>query len=318
MISSIGFIENSKERSLSKFTPNESVRKRLDYLQIPIISDGLPSSVEEPIVPSDEVLFVTPNTEETSNLAFYGYNTTEMFFHHDLFVFSTVLGSCSLGDGGVAVATFEPDIFVYDPWIDFPLLPQSLLVGHSDAVTAVKNKDRMMSISEDTSFIEWDISTLSAKSTRSLGIPLHTFDFDQSVLAAASSNNYVVAFSEDIIKTGSLEESIETVVLTNSQLLVSDSCGFVSVFDLRSLDTKLLHKQLHDGSVLDMIVVGSKVITTGMDKFVRIWDLNWNLLKEENVKSVVYCLGYNTLAKAKMNEVFCGDEENEVYPISLE
>src|SRR5690606_35093635 len=96
---------------------------------------------------------------------------------------------CKISENLVALGTFEPDIFIYDAFTEFPVLPKELLIGHKELVTTIKNQEnRFMSGSEDQSIIEWDLNKNSIKEQLFYDFPIDSFDFSGSNLAYGAKN----------------------------------------------------------------------------------------------------------------------------------
>lgn len=323
MISSMGFIPNNSEiTKLTKFIPDEDVKNSLEYMKIPFIEEEGEIQIDEIIKPTDEILFCTPNTEEISNLAFYGYDEKEIYFHHDLFVFSTILDSVYLGNNKVALATFEPDIFVYDAFTNFPILPQILLKGHEETVTGIKNKNTLLSCSQDKTVIEWDLETMKYKNIMHFEFGISKFDFEGKSLVLGTEN--YLNFTNSEVKGGSenfsLDFELEQVKIYGHLVYVSDSNGGMNIFDLRNTRNRLIYKaDAHSDAILDFVVMDGHIVTTSLDKSIKIWDLGLNYIREEKVDSPVYCFGVNLTAKSEgsMNEIFCGNEDDVVFPMRI-
>lgn len=317
MISSIGFLPNTQEiRELKDFEVNENVKSKLEYLSIPILpNEPSDDSEEMPVIKStDNVLFCTPNTEEISNVAFYGYDDTEIYFHHDLFVFSTILDSCYVRDSFVAVATFEPDIFIYDFMLKFPVLPQLLLEGHEGPVTGIKNKEgKLVSCSDDKTVIEWDLNMLTVKDRKNVQVSIEKFDFESNSLVFGAKN-FLNINDENI----SLDHNIEQLKIKDNFVYLSDCDGNLMIFDVRAPAKAMVSKKIHDDAVLDICLVNNLIVTSSVDKHVKVWELEGDLVCKNDMvqESVVYALGYNEFNT--VNEVFAGNEEDFVYPILLE
>lgn len=326
MISTIGFLPNTTEtKVLQKFIPDENIKKRLDYLQIPLLQnqveqfEELSSDKEElpEIKATDNILFCTPNSEEISNVAFYGYDDTEMFFHHDLFVFNTIIDSCRLisSDRYVAVATFEPDIMIYDFAIELPLLPQALLIGHEDAVTGIKNKyEKLISCSQDKTIIQWDINELKVKEKTVYDIEIERFDFEGNMLVFGAKT-YLNINNQSI----SLKNEIEQLRIKDNIVYVSDNEGYFTLYDIRNTERAISSDKVHDESIIDFCIAKDWIVTTSLDNKIKMWKSGSTGLELKSTfdqNSTVYSLGYNELDKEE--EIFAGNGENHVFPIKLE
>lgn len=322
MISSIGFIPNNQEiNSLVEFSPDEFVKQKLDYLQIPYIpksedKDENFTTLEEvenfPVIKNtDKILFATSNTENISNVAFYGYDQDELFFHHDIFVFSTILDGCYLTGTSVALATFEPNIFIYDFMVDLPVLPQALLIGHTDVVTGLKNKEgRMISSSEDKTMIEWDISKLVPKKTIDCQVGIQRFDFEDSNFVFGS-DTYININDENI----SLDFELEQLKINKNTVYVTDSNGNIILFDIRNPSKPLYSEKIHEGEIFDVCIADDWIVTTSSDNVIKLLKYDEGQLKCKRIiekESTVYALGFDG------EDVFCGDEEDYVFAVKLE
>ncbi|ELA41417.1 uncharacterized protein VICG_01522 [Vittaforma corneae ATCC 50505] len=323
MINTIGFLPNSTEiRQLNEFVPNESVKEHLEYLQIPILprkdvdsSDKL--SEERPVIKStDSILFCTSNTEEISTVAFYGYDDTEIFVHHDMFVFSTIIDSCFIKNTLIGVATFEPAIMIYDFMVDFPVLPQYLLIGHTGPVTGIKNKfEKLMSCSEDKMIIEWDINEMRLRSQKNHDVSIERFDFEGNNLVFGSQK-YLNINNENI----SLDYDIEQLKIRDNLVFVSDCEGYIQIYDVRMPGKAMISQRLHESALVDFCLAKDWIVTTSQDCTVKSWktkELALRYISEINTPgSQVLSLGYNEYNN--LDEVFAGDENDNVFPIKLE
>jgi len=323
MISSIGFIPNTSDiKELKAFVPDETIQKKLSYLQIPILNPEEPADsdiVDEGnnaedknyIKETDSIVFSTPNTEEMSYCSIYGYDEEEMFFHHDFFVFSTILDSTYLGNNLIALATFEPDVLVYDFLTKFPVLPQHLLCGHESFVTSIKNKEnKIVSSSDDKSIIEWDLNTFGIKSQNFYDVSIERFDFEGKSLAFAQKN-YLCINNENF----SLDYDIEQLKIRGDKVYATDAQGYVSIYDMRNLEKKLFSKKIHDAAAVDILILEECIVTSSLDGTVKFWDTNFDIKDTKEQESPIYCLGYNPYSS--YNEIFGGSENDQVIPIKL-
>lgn len=323
MINTIGFLPNCSEvGELTRFVPDEAVKSQLEYLQIPIITpdptdeEAAEPEPRQPIKCTDSIVFCTSNTEEMSSVAFYGYDETEMFFHHDLFVFSTILDSCHVSSTHVAVATFEPSIMVYDFMVEFPVLPQHLLVGHTGAVTGIKNKfEKLMSCSEDKTIVEWDQNEMRLRTQKNYELPIERFDFEGNSLVLGA-NTYLNINNENI----PLDYKIEQLQLRDNFVYVSDEEGRLLVYDVRMPAKALIEQKVHDQAVIDFCLAKDWIVTTALDKTVKMWKIEDSLLRCKSDIAVeqgaaVLSLGFNPFNS--FDEVFAGDEKDGLYPIKL-
>lgn len=324
MINTIGFIPNFTEVSkLKEFVPDEDVSKELEYLQIPVLETGEQGDADEieerqVIKSTDSVLFCTINNEEISSVAFYGYDETEMFFHHDFFVFSTIIDSCYVGDSLVAVATFEPHIMVYDFTVEFPVLPQHLLIGHTSSVTSIKNKGgRLMSASEDKTVIEWDMTEMRVKNRQNYEFPIERFDFECSSVVFGGGT-YLNINNENI----SLDYGLEQLRMSDNMVYVSDSEGRMIIYDVRMPSKPLNVQKMHSSTLVDFCLVRDWTVTTSSDMTLKMWKAEGAELKCKNAMSFeeagagVLALGFNPFSG--FDEIFVGDEKDQVFPLKLE
>lgn len=312
MISSIGFIPNDKEISkLSKFVPDENIKNRLSYLNIPIITQNQDfqsnssDKEDEKILKTDKVLFCTPNTEDISSIAFQVYNKEEIFVHHDLFVFSTILSSAYVGNGLVALGTFEPDIFLYDAFTEFPILPQKLLIGHSEAVTSVKFHDnRLLSCSEDKSIMEWDLIAQESISKKSYDVKIEKFDFNGKHLAFGS-NTYLNINN----KSFALDQEVEQIKMKNNNVYVVDGSGKLYVYDVRNLVSPLINKSIHRSAAMDVTLYKNLIATCSYDGEVKIFRDDAEIFTT-NMESAAYCLEFDS-----EGSLFCGTDHDLVLKV---
>jgi len=313
MISALGFIPNeTQRRSLGRFVSDEKIRERLEYLQIPLVSpEDDEEEEEEAVEAGDSLLFATPNTEEMSALAFYVYNSEERYIHHDTFVFSTILDAAHVGNGLVALGTFEPDIFVYDAFIKFPLLPQKLLCGHTAPVTGIAlHEGRLLSCSDDGSIIEWDVlRSTSIRSVVEMAGPIEKFDFTSNITAFGADNAVTINSSHF-----ALESPIERVRCFGDKVYVLESSGSVSAFDSRSLNRPVYTQSLHPDAVLDIAFVNGRIATASSDSTVKVWKEEAGLVETGSFmkKSPVCRLGLGPDGR-----LFCGDENDIVSEIAI-
>lgn len=322
MISSLGFLPNNTEtKTLKKFVVDEEIKKRLSYLQIPLV-DGLNDSgstdnaeEDEAIEENDSIIYSTPNSEDISTLAFHIYNEEDLFVHHDVFVFSTILDSTHIGSGMVALATFEPDIFVYDAFTNFPILPQKLLSGHTGAVTGIKLLGNVLkSCSEDKSIIEWDLDLLKPKDILECDFAIERFDFDGSNIAFGAET-YLNINNESLFLQGNLEK----IRFNGDNVYVLDDAGNIVIYDIRNLKSVLFTKKIHEGGATDIAFYAGKIATCSMDSTVKIWsNFNANDSDDENLmasftkNSPVCCLDFDSKGR-----LFCGDETDIISEIIL-
>lgn len=324
MINTIGFLPNFSEiKELKPFVPDGNVMKQLEYLDIPVVQPephDTEHSVQEEkqaIKSTDNVLFCTVNGEEMSSVAIYGYDDVEMFFHHDFFVFSTILDSCHITDTQIAVATFEPAIMVYDTLVEFPVLPQSLLVGHSGPVTGIKNKcGKIMSCSDDKTIIDWDTNEMRIRAQTNYDFAIERFDFEGSALVMAAGT-YLNINNENI----SLDYKVEQLRLSNNIVYISDENGRLIMYDVRMPAKAIAEQKVHEKAVVDVCLVNDWIITTSLDTNLKMWKVEGAELKCKSTTafeegSSVISIGFNPFNS--FDEIFVGDEKDNLFPIKLE
>lgn len=337
MISSLGFIPNTAgKQTLSQFTPDEDIKQRLSYLQIPIIDptekEEASGESEDAIEPTDSLLFCTPNSEDISTLAVYVYNDEDLFVHHDLFVFSTILDSVHIGNGLLALATFEPDIFIYDAFTHFPILPQRLLGGHTGPVTGLACAEgRLMSCGDDGRVIEWDLNRLCVAGSTEMGAGGAKPSILASTDVAVADTNYDVAierfdFSGSNIAFGAstflrinnenmfVQGDVERIKIRESNVYVLDSLGNIVVYDTRNLQSVLYTKKIHQDSAMSIAFsADGRIATASMDKTVKAWKEEAGELAETacfSKSAAVYSLGFDSAGR-----LFCGDENDLISEI---
>ncbi|KAG5859382.1 hypothetical protein KMI_07g12250 [Encephalitozoon hellem] len=281
MISSIGFLPSGISiENLKKFVIDESIHQSLSYLNIPVVDkekvsfdDDIDESEE--IVENDIVVFCTPNEGDVSFLQFYVQNRecTNMFLHHDTYVFSTICDSEYFTVGGemyVAVATFEKDIMVFDPLVRNPVLPQILLKGHEEAVLSMECwNGTLFSGSLDSTIIEWDSEKALAKNRIQATGPVNKIGiFDSSVIYSVEDTLY--CFDGEV----KLEGEVERIRIIGNGMLVSDSTGTLRYYDLRNMASAVIEKKIHEDSITGVDVLGDKVYTGSLDGTIKVVSLD--------------------------------------------
>jgi len=318
MISSVGLIHSiAPRRKLDKFIPDREIGQKLKYMNIPLVmgdsgtaEDG--SDIEDchEILEGDRLLFATVNTEEMSSLSFYVYNTEDLFLHHDVYVFSTILDSALVSDRMVALATCEPDILVYDAYTTFPILPQRLFTGHTDMVTGVKiHNGRFLSSSDDRSVIEWDLATGGIKMQRDHGFPIEKFDFNELHICVGGKND--VKINEDNIVLDAELENIKFI--GENEVCILDTVGKVHVYDVRRTDKPVCTVQGHEGSAVAVDVYNDRLVTGGFDRKVKVWNrIGMGLEETHDKKSPVLAVSVDTDGR-----IFCGEENDSISYIKI-
>lgn len=332
MISSLGIIDGlSPSGRLNRFVPDEEIKKHLAYLAIPLVEESDtsesgsageedPELQEEELREGDKILFATPNNEDISTLAFFVYNDTDLFLHHDVYVFSTILDSAPLPTHGgaplVAVATCEHDIFVYDSTVNFPVLPQMLLVGHSGPVNALKTVGEVLwSAGEDGHLIDWDLNKLEGQESivrrpgKNLGLPIERFDMEGQHLVYGSER-FVNIDGESI----NLENGIEKIKIQNDKVYIPDESGNLLIYDFRNLKEAYHARKVHENAIYDLAFYGDAVVTSSADGLIKTW--NASTLEETGRyerPSAVCSLCFDA-----SGELFCGDESGSVSKLSID
>ncbi|KAI5151856.1 hypothetical protein ENBRE01_2437 [Enteropsectra breve] len=329
MITSLGLIKNEKEfKNLKKFTADPEVKKRLEYLQIPLVDEDDDNidgnnddsndddSSNDDLDDFDKLLFYTPNAEEISSLGFYAMNEHEMFIHHDNYVFSTILDGTHLGAGKVALATFEPDIFIYDAFTEFQVLPERLLVGHTAPVTGVKMHDgTFRSCSEDGTVREWDLELMAEKNSSSHGFPIDRFDFAGKSQAVGAENNVIIN-GENIV----INSSVENIKFNGeNHCFVLDGAGHLHLYDTRNMERALFHRKIHEEGLLDAVFMDNKMATSGFDKKVKIWNLESIVGNKKDGEAASYekQSAVFSMAVDENGHIYCGQENDEVSVIRV-
>ncbi|KAI5170259.1 hypothetical protein PAEPH01_1282 [Pancytospora epiphaga] len=320
MISSVGFIPNNERRtSLKKFKPDQEIKNKLEYLQIPLVDDCLKeddvdSESDETIEADDSIIFSTPNTEEISTLSFHVYNKEEFFLHHDLIVFSAILDSTYIGNGLVALATCEPHVLIYDAFTRFPILPQQLLCGHTSMVTGIKQRDgRLLTCSEDGRIIEWDLEKMCPKedlnelkvavgSNCGNNNGIERFDFEGSNIAFG--NETYLKINREILP---MAAGIEKIRFNNEKAYILDASGAVTVYDPRDLSRPYQTQKLHSDSIFDISFYGKQIATGSMDGTVKIWEDGDYLAETHSFEKgyPIYSLAFD-----ENGRLFCGSGQD--------
>lgn len=332
MISSLDFVPNGgRRKALEPFVADEFVKDRLAYLQIPMVDElqrdaGEEAESDETIESDDAILFATPNTEECSTLSFHVYGAEEApFVHHDLFVFSTILDGAHIRDGLVALATFESDLFVYDAFVHFPVLPQALLIGHSSVVTGVAQHDgRLASCSEDGRVLEWDLEKLVCREDLTARFPcvptaladgegvatnpaIERFDFDAQNLAFGALT-YLNINGNSV----ALDAEIERITIHDGLVHVLDAAGQILVFDPRNTNGPCRTIKAHKESVFSLVWHGDIAATSSVDGTIKIWDKDFQETHCFDKKQPIYVLNFD-----QNGRLFSGNEENEVAEVII-
>ena len=106
--------------------------------------------------------------------------------------------------------------------------------------------------------------------------------------------------------------------MKGNNVFVGDCEGNLQVFDLRKPSKPMMTKKIHESAVLDICLAGDWIVSTSLDNHIKLWKLESDLVcKADSVQqSTAFCLGYNEFDN--LNEVFAGNEEDFVYPVSLQ
>lgn len=280
MISSIGFVPSGiSMQNLKRFVPDEEIADSLRYLDIPIVDTSekpCDDDVEESeeIVENDVMIFCTPNEDDVSFLQFHIHNSecTNMFLHHDVYVFSTITDSSLVEIGNelyVGLSTFENDIMLFDPFVRNPMLPQILLRGHVDSVLSLKYHDhRLVSGGSDAVIAEWDVERGQVKDkTVATGPVSNVAVLDSGTVYSVNDVLYCLR------NEARLGGDVEKIRTKDNGVLVSDSTGVLRHYDLRNMSTFVKEKKVHEDSITGVDVLGDTVYTASMDGSVKTVDL---------------------------------------------
>ncbi|ADM11255.1 WD40 domain-containing protein [Encephalitozoon intestinalis ATCC 50506] len=298
MISSIGFLPGgvSIER-LKEFVYDEDIHRALDYLGIPVVDkskmacdDDIDESEE--IVENDIIVFCTPNEDDVSFLQFYVQNRecTNIFLHHDTYVFSTICDSTQAVIGGetyVALATFEKDIMVFDPFVRNPVLPQVLLKGHEEAVLSIECSNGVLfSGGLDSTIIEWDTEKALPKNRIQAMGPVNKLGtLNSSVIYSVENSLY---WTDREIR---FDGEVERIRIMDNKMLVSDSTGILRHYDLRNVSDPVMEKRIHEDSITGIDVLGSNVYTGSLDGSIKIVSLEtFDVMNSEDVEEKIFSL----------------------------
>lgn len=316
MISSLHVIENPIQLDkLHKFVPDNSIKQHLAYMNIPMVDNtsGDDDSDDQFIDQNDKILISTPNNEDISMLSFHVYNQSSMFIHHDLYVFSTIISSAVIDSSPypfVALATFEPDILIYDISIKFPILPQIVLVGHSGPVTALKMYgDALWSASDDGSVIKWDANltagTIINKNDKIIktGVGINKMDINDNNIVY-TAGRYI-----NINKTSiNLEYEIEQIKILNNLIYIGDETGRVIIYDIRNLQNECYSKKIHGNAIYSMEFNSKQVVTSSADGLVKVFDLDgFREVGSYERNAPVSAMCFDSDGK-----LFCGDENDGI------
>ncbi|AFN82732.1 WD40 domain-containing protein [Encephalitozoon romaleae SJ-2008] len=298
MISSIGFLPSGISiEKLKKFVVDEDIHQSLNYLNIPVVDkekvpfdDDIDESEE--IMENDIVVFCTPNEDDVSFLQFYVQNRecTNMFLHHDTYVFSTICDSEYLTIGGemyVALATFEKDIMVFDPFMRNPILPQVLLKGHEEAVLSIESRDGILfSGSLDSTIIEWDTEKALAKNRIQTMGPVNRIGIlDSSVVYSVENSLYCL---DEEIK---FEGEVERIRIRENAMLVSNTTGTLRCYDLRKMTEVIIEKRIHEDSITGLDTLGDNVYTGSLDGTIKVVSLDtFGIVGSKDVDEKVFSL----------------------------
>lgn len=280
MINSIGLLPAGISiKNLKNFVLNEEVARSLEYLNIPLVDskethcdDDIEESEE--IVPEDIIIFCTPNESDVGLLQFHiqNYECTNMFLHHDTYVFSTITDSIHIGDNGspyVAVSTFENDIMVFDPLVRNPIMPQFLLKGHQDSVLCLEYDGTLFSGSSDSTIAEWDTERMEEKNRKPAAGPVTRIStFKSSMIYSVGTHLY--CFDKRIDFLG----DVERIKIMEDAMLVSDATGILRHYDLRNVSHQVNEAKVHEDSITGLDVFRNDIYTASLDGKIGVLDLH--------------------------------------------
>ncbi|UYI28113.1 WD40 domain-containing protein [Encephalitozoon cuniculi] len=298
MISSIGFLPTGTSmEKLKSFVVDKDIHEALGYLNIPVVDksetfcdDDVDESEE--IVENDIVIFCTPNESDVSFLQFYAQNRecTNMFLHHDTYVFSTICDAKHVTIGGapyVALGTFERDIMVFDPFIRNPILPQVLLKGHSEAVLSMGCWSGVLfSGGLDSTIIEWDVEKAEPKSITKAGGPVNKLSiFNSTPIYSVESSLHCLG------KEIKFDGEVERIKIKENAMLVSDSTGVLRWYDLRQMGDAVRSKKIHEDSITGIDVFGGNAYTGSLDGSIKVVSLETlDVVSSRSVGEKVFAL----------------------------
>lgn len=298
MINSIGFLSRSiSVESLKAFVPDVDIAASLEYLNIPVVDRSeVPCDDEidesEEIMEEDVVIFCTPNEGDVSFLQFHIQNAecTNMFLHHDTFVFSTITDSQCIEINAapyVAVSTFEKDIMVYDPLVRNPVMPQILLQGHQDSVLCLESHNGMLfSGSQDSTVAEWDVERREMRQqTKAAGAVSKLAMLENAVVYSVDRTLHLL--DEKI----EFEGEVERIRIRGNVMLVSDSNGTLRLYDPRNISAAVSEKKIHQDSITAIDFLGENVYTASLDERICVLDgTTLELRHTENTEEKLFSL----------------------------
>lgn len=303
-----------KVEKLRSFVPDRGIADSLEHLNIPMVDvSEVPCDYDvdesEEIFEEDVVMFCTPNESDVSFLQFHIHNDecTNMFLHHDVYVFSKITDSkCIEIDGNpyVALSTFETEIMIFDPFVRNPMLPQLLLEGHQDSVMSLEyHGGTLFSGGSDSAIIEWDIERRQPRNRVSAVSPVNKI--------AVFNTSLIYSTSKTLCCLGSkleFEGDVEKIRIEDDSMLVSDSTGLLKHYDLRNLSETVNERKIHEDSITDIDVFENSIYTSSLDGSINVLDFSTLCTKD------MYKTGEKVFSLKVHKNGFCvyGGEENEL------
>ncbi len=161
---------------------------------------------------------------------------------------------------------------------------QKVLTGHQSYVwdVVVTPDGRVaVSASNDCTLRVWDLAS---------GLPRNVLTGHQSWVCSAAINQagtviaagacdgtvrwWMLGTGEPVASLTASASDAKVAWMPNEQLVVGDSSGTVSVWDIQGLDATLLHShQPHDAAILKVVTLGAhEIATASADATAKVWD----------------------------------------------
>lgn len=296
MICSIGVLLSRDINKYNKFVDiggKESQKYMIPNSNIELAQTS--ENIFETEITKDEIVLYAVIADELNQVAVFVSNGEEVYCHHDIFMLNTCIRGNLIkmfNKEFISVITFEKDVMVFDPFVEYAPYPNCILTGHKNELTCQQVFNNKLYTSDLTEIIEWNLETLKPNIIYNFNTEIFNFllffDTSSNMNAIIVNNDTILIFykmNKTNLKTITVDESIENIKVYNEKLYVVDIIGSIYVIDLSTL-TIQLKKKIHDDVIFQIEIVNDKIITISSDKYYKILDNNLNILYTESLETI--------------------------------
>lgn len=296
MICSIGVLSSKDITKYNKFVDiggKENQKYMIPNSDVKLAQTS--ENIFETEITKDEIILYTVIADELNQVAVFVSNGEEIYCHHDIFMLNTCIRGNLIkifDKEFISVITFENDVMVFDPFVEYAPYPNCVLIGHKNELTCQQVFNDKLYTSDSNEIIEWNLEMLKPNIVYNFDTEISNFllfcDSSSNTNCIIINNDTILIFykmNKTFMEIITVDESIENAKVYNTKLYVVDVIGSIYIIDLNT-QTIQLKKKIHNDVIFQIEIINNKIITISNDKYYKILDINLNILYSSELDTI--------------------------------